>query len=474
MAERVFSIDFGSAFTKVALRRDPTADSIILFPEGAEFDAWIPTVLAMDQRTAKAKFEGGDRAADMKSGNGIHVFTKFKMELFADTEPSSDKPLLPPLDALVQSEEFAQLAARYSVLPSQVAALQSLTRTVRTLVAGPDERIVSTEAHKQANAAKVACRYFAWLRERILAACDKLDVRGLKFEDFPVRIAVPALGDDPIQHPGCKLLKEALRIAGWPLHPEQPLVTEPYSNAIGILTKGANVLRRGRIQLGDMFNKGPLITVLKDPEHYPNYRALVIDAGAFTTDFAAVTIAPNADTSSDPDAGFTVVAQSVRLGSADLENLLPNVLSVEKREWLEKTSRKEFSAFQRNVFSEGKGYRVPGLGVVGGEADREAINACVNDFSKRLTEEVSKFCDTLEPVKMQELILTGGGSNIPGVRDALIAAAHNNGNTFVKLHAADLKRNKSGGPLVDKLDEHFTRGGSALGGASIYFEKHYY
>jgi hypothetical protein len=474
MAERVFSIDFGSAFTKVALRRDPASDSALVACEGAEVDFWIPTVVAMDQRTSKVRFEFGDRAADITPGGGIHVFTNFKGDLFPDPPARPDQPQLPPLDALLQSEEFGQLAVKYGVFPSQVTALRSLAGAARSLFANPGERPVATETYRQANAARVAYQFFAWLRERVLSACNQLDAPGLKFEDFPVRLSVPALVPDPAQHSGCKLLMEALRKAGWPLHPYQPLVREPYSNAIGILTKGANVLRRGRIQLGEMFNKGPLITVLKDREHYPNYRALVIDVGAFTTDFAAVSIAPTEETSSEPDSAFQVVARSVRLGATHLENLLPAALPQEKREWLEKTSRKELYAFQRNVFVEGKGHRVPGLGVVGGDADREAINACVADFGKRLTAEVAKFCAEHTPAKVQELILTGGGSSIPALRDALIAAAQEKGNEFVKIHAPDLKRPKQSGIPIDKLDPHFTRGGSALGGASIYFEKRFY
>ena len=54
-----------------------------------------------------------------------------------------------------------------------------------------------------------------------------------------------------------------------------------------------------------------------------------------------------------------------------------------------------------------------------------------------------------------------------------------NGGLFVSSAGANKeaigeKRGRSGAPLVDKLDERFTRGGSALGGTSIYFEKRCY
>jgi hypothetical protein len=477
MADRIFSIDFGSAYTKVALRRDPTADGELLACEGVEYDRWIPTVLAVDRRGAEPRVEIGDRAAGLKSGGGIDVFANFKADLFADTSGTPDRPQLSPLDALLQSEEFAALAAKYSVLPPQVAALRAMTVSARALVTAPGERTVSLQAHRQANAAKAAQHFFLWLRKRILAACAKLPATGLKYEDIPLRVAVPALDGvvDVSQHPGCKLLREALHRAGWPLHPDCPFVTEPESNAVGILTKAANVLsRRGHIHLGEMFNKGPLVTVLKGDAHHPRYRALVIDVGAFTTDFAALSVNTEGKTPElSGGAGFSVTARSARLGANDLDASLPKSLPPEKREWLEKTSRKEFSAFQRNVFWEGKGYRVPGLGVIGGDADREALQACVGEFAAQVAKEIEHFCAGLEPGGMQELILTGGGSYIPAVRDAIISAAQSGGHTYVKTHASELKRAKSG-PPVDSLNEAFVRGGSALGGASIYFEKSYY
>jgi hypothetical protein len=117
---------------------------------------------------------------------------------------------------------------------------------------------------------------------------------------------------------------------------------------------------------------------------------------------------------------------------------------------------------------------VPEIGLIGGDADRQAIQACVGEFGKLLAEELRRFLEPLQPAAMRELILTGGGSNIPVVRDVLQTAAGAGAPEFAKTHAPDLKRGTPGGPVVDRLGEPFTRGGSALGGASIYFEKQYY
>ncbi|MBN9122719.1 MAG: hypothetical protein J0I06_26840 [Planctomycetes bacterium] len=478
MAERVFCIDFGSAYTKVALRRDPTADSSLLHCGGAEVDFWIPTVVLVDRRGTEPKLEFGDRAAGRAAGGGIDVYTDFKRHLFTAPAPADGTPPLAPLDALLQSAEFAALATKYEVNGAQVAALRQLAGAARTLIGGPGARVVSAEAHRQANAAKLAFHYFNWLRRQVLDACSRLPATGLKFEDIPVRVSVPALipGADVAQHPGCKLLREALHRAGWPLHPELPFVSEPESNAVGVLTKAGNVLTRGgRIHLGEMFSKGPLITVLKGDPNHPTYRALVIDVGAYTTDFASLFVKTDGkNATAETGAGFAVQQRSVPVGVTGLDASVRESLSPEKREWLAALPHKDFENFQRLAYTEGKGARAPGLGTVGGDADRDAMHSCLSDFARRIVDEAMTFCSALGPANMQELILTGGGSSIPTVRDALIAATQSGGNTFVKTHAPELKRGKAGAALVDKLDRDFTRGGSALGGASIYFEKAYY
>src|SRR5262245_33469339 len=208
MAERVFCIDFGSAYTKVALRRDPTADSRLLVLPNVGIDFLIPSAVAVDRRS-KPRVLFGDEAASQIAGTGIDVYQNWKKFLFLN--PPLRTAGQPPLEAFLQSEELLQLAAKHDVPQVQIAYLQQLVATARALVGGPGERLVSAEVQKQARAANVAAHFFHWLRQKVLEACAKLTAIGLKFEDIPVRIAVPALdGEDITHHPGCKLLKEAL------------------------------------------------------------------------------------------------------------------------------------------------------------------------------------------------------------------------------------------------------------------------
>ncbi len=438
MAERVFCVDFGSAFTKVALRA-ATQENTALVPcsdEGLEL--WAPTVVAADWTTGTARLEFGYKAAGIKPGGKISVYTNFKKDLFAP--PATDAPGPHPLDALLQSDEFEALATKYHVLPSWVSGLRIMVQSARAML-GVSAEGASAEARRQEDAKKLAYHYFKWLRKRVLAACEKLPHTALKYEDIPLRVSVPVLGTGPDleQHPGCQRLREALASTGWKLD-DRLFVSEPESNAIGVLSQATNAItKRNKINLGEMLNKGPLNAVLAGDEHFPTYRALVIDVGAFTTDFAALFIdtggkKAGADTSGG--AGFQITQQSIRFGVTNLDASVRSALTSDKQTALESLKQKDFAEFQNGAYTEGKGYRVTGTGIIGGEADRDAIQSCLTEFTTRLNDETTAFCKQLGPASKQELILTGGGNNIPLVRDALMkTAAQIAGSPFVKSHA---------------------------------------
>ncbi|MCI0705599.1 MAG: hypothetical protein L0241_31450, partial [Planctomycetia bacterium] len=377
--------------------------------------------------------------------------------------------------ALLGSDELRDLATRFGVVVGQLEYLQQLVGAAKSLIAGPGGRVVSAESQQQSFAAALAVHFFHWLRKQVLEVCERLPATGLKYDAIPVRLTVPAfaLENGTEANSGCKVLRDALDRTGWPIHPTRPLVSEPYSNAIGVLTQGSNVLRSS-VRIGDMFGKGAFMTVMRDATHHPIYRALVIDVGAFTTDFAAVTLKPEGDNTSDPDADISVAQQSVPLGISNLDTAVAEALPKDQTWWLNRPL--DLEDFQVAVYTEGKGFSRPERGVVGGPAHAELIHACLTQFGKQLTAETSQFVATLPSLPsgaLQELILTGGGSNIPTIREALQTSAQSNGQTYFKIYAPALKK-ITGGPRTEKLDTSFTRGGSALGGASIYFEKDYY
>ncbi len=434
----------------------------------------VPTVVALERPPgSQLRFEFGSRAADMTTAGDVVVYRNWKKSLFL--KPRTDGGHHSPLEAMLASGELSNLATRFDVPQAQLTYLRQLVAAARGLMAGPG-RAMSAESQEHKNATILTAHYFKWLREQVLAACDRLPAIGLKYEAIPVRIAVPAFahGRGVETHPGCQALMEALRRAGWPLHPEQPLVTEPYSNAIGVLTKGKNhLLKAGKINLGGMFTHGPLITVMKEPKDHPSYRVMVIDIGEFTTDFGGVELNTKGETISDPDAAFAFSQHSVPVGVSDLDTLVAAVLPTEKANWLRQAPGFEREAFRRSVYGEGKAFSTNTVGRVGALAEGEAIREAIQTFGRQLAGAVAEFCDGRTPASMQELILTGGGSTISTVRDTLQQAAQHGGNTYVRTYAPAVRKT-AGGPPIVKLDTEMVRGGSAMGGTSIYFERSFY
>jgi hypothetical protein len=480
MADRVFCIDFGSAYTKVALRRDPSADSELLSSRSrttAEPDFCFSTTVAVNRRGPKPVPEFGEMATNRTPTGGFDVYRNWKKWIFLP-QTTSSKPQQSPLETLLESQELRELAVKYGVASSQLTSMQQLVGAAKNLIAGPAGRVYSTEVQQQMIAATIAPHFFVWLRQQVLDACSRLPATGLKYDSIPVRITVPAFDELKASdsHAGWKVLVDALGKAGWPLHPDSPTTAEPYANAIGILTKGTNSFQRGQVRIGDMFGRGPLITVLKDAGHHPLYRALVIDVGAYTTDFAVLVLKPDGDNTSDPDSNISTLQKSIPLGVSDLDSRMIDAFPKEKGDWLRQASPMEWEDFRPAVYTDGKGVRRPDLGIVGGPADADAVRACLSDFAGQLAQETDKFLESLGSTPsgtIEELILTGGGSFIPALREAIQKAAEKGGHSFAKAHAPSLKRNANGSP-VHKLDVSFARGGSALGGASIYFEKGLY
>ncbi len=475
MLEGVFCIDFGSAYTKVALRRAPQEKTVLVRCDDTAVELWVPTVVAADWSAGTSpQVKFGYEAAGIKPGGSITVYTDFKRHLFS-TAALPTQTELSPLERLLRSSELAQLAAKFAVKSTELAALRHLVAAARDLN-GPRGATGSSGVSREIHNAKAATHhYLKWLRQRVMTACQTWAGRNkVKLEDIPVRFAVPAVAprDTLAQHVGCQRLREALVNTGWKLD-ERPFVPEPESNAIGILTQGLNTLRPKirTIDYGSMFGHGPLLTVLKGNRHYPTYRVLIVDIGAFTTDFAALSVDTGGQIP-DLDEGihFTIEQHSLAYGVTNLDQMVRDNLPSEQQTALAALPRKDFEAFQINAYTEGIGYRLARGRILGGEADQPMIQQCLRDFAGRLVEELRCFCQRWSaPASMQEFILTGGGSNIPVVRETLLKAV----DTLLKpkkVYACAIPSSLDKNQLAQPLEGGFTRAASAIGGASIYYE----
>ncbi|HUR55656.1 MAG TPA: hypothetical protein VMZ71_16080, partial [Gemmataceae bacterium] len=378
----------------------------------------------------------------------------------------------PPLDALLQSPELRLLAEKYGVAPGQLNHLSQLVGSARGLLGVSLSGSGSTEAKLQKNAGIIAAHFFRWLRNATLEACGPLRATGLNPEAIPVRVTVPAFahGRGVETHPGCQVLTHALAQAGWVVHPDRPIVSEPYSNVVGALTEGRNILTpKRRAQLGKMFRDGPIMRPVSTPRDHPKYRAWSIDIGAFTTDFAALDVESGGHEIGALDEAITVRQHSVPLGILNLDERVLDVLPSEQREWLKTAGTFEWMDFRQRVYTNRQTLRTVAIGAIGGPK----VDQAIADFAKQLASACEQFVSEAPPVKLQELVLTGGGNAIPTVCEVLTNTMRGGGREFVHVFwPQPAKRTEPSG--VRKLDTPFARGGSALGGASIYFEREFY
>src|SRR5436309_2461976 len=85
---KILCIDFGSAYTKVALRRDWDSSAELLkdFPIATSGDMTfcIPSVVARIERSGRPRWLVGDEAADLKPGEGLTIYRYWKAKLFSE------------------------------------------------------------------------------------------------------------------------------------------------------------------------------------------------------------------------------------------------------------------------------------------------------------------------------------------------------------------------------------------------------
>src|SRR5262245_11925425 len=98
MLDCVFCVDFGSAYTKVALRPAAQDAAELLRCDEPAVELWAPTVLAVEWVGSEPKMKFGYEAAGIRPSSTIAVLTNFKKDLFA---AAAEVPAQPPLDALL-------------------------------------------------------------------------------------------------------------------------------------------------------------------------------------------------------------------------------------------------------------------------------------------------------------------------------------------------------------------------------------
>lgn len=430
----VVCVDFGSSYTKVAIRMGwdgftVLADNWSMASEELTF--CIPSVVAKVNRGSESEWLVGVDAANQPPGDGVTIYRNWKSTLF--DEPAYD---------------------------ADAAAAQSATTF------DPEVGVAFFTALQKA------------LRQRSSL---------LERDDIPVRVCIPKFGSVTLAE---TRLASVLEQSGLSPAIPRPTVFEPESNALGILSRGNNATwlpkpvnfmpYKGReVDLPRMLDSIELRTAFRHMREYFGF--LVIDIGFFTTDFGYVRF----DTSfSTGDWNKPAIIQSsVALGIQDLDHMVRNCLSDDARNAVQQLSTTQWDALKANLYQ--------GLPVVvtnadgstleiGGARDGDAVRDAIQQFAEKVWNARQEFAATSLDGRVHAQVVTGGGSMIGGIKDLLAtrssAELENNGDDFVSTMAPLFKRvskhrAETASPEARaRRDTQLVRGGSAIGGASVFFE----
>jgi hypothetical protein len=456
MSPPVLCIDFGSAYTKVALRPAPDRPAELLSDPSLNLDRLnicVPSVVVVDRTGSQPRAQCGVRACDRVAGEGIEVYRNWKSRLFADLAPAPE----PPLSQFLAAPETRDLARRYGVADSDFDTLLDRVRGGVAVATSPP-----------ADMLRVAKAYFTWLLQFVSKA-----FQGSGTSDataWRARLCVPAFRGATGLPPGLERLQDVLREAGWTTDPERPLVTEPFANAVGALTSGVNRVWRPRgregdesVHLGEMFGHGPLMDAYR--EGRPEHNVLLIDVGAYTTDFALLRF----DTREDPDAPPEVTDLSEQLGIDELDRRVQAALPEAKGRWLAAAAARRREECKNRLYTEGQPYRTTEVGQIGTRAEMTVVRGCIEGFADEAVGLAARFL-AAHPAEVHELILTGGGNHVPVVRDRLRAGLHSR--ALLATHIP-LDTSPPNG-TIRALSRQLARGASALGGASVFFDQSFH
>lgn len=411
----ILSIDFGSSYTKLSVREGYN-ETATLVPGGKGQSPWIPTVVTSIVRNGKTTWLTGEAAASQPRTEGVATHRHWKAALFAKDR-------------------------------------EDLTA---------------------AEAVELAIRFFTSLRTTLTTSGE--------LSTLPVRISVPKF-----EFAGAEgVIRDILVESGWSIADGRSVLFEPETNAIGILTRARNATwMPGRVT----GQPGPVHSIHMQQMLEPGladsfrtmrdaYAVLVTDIGAFTTDFGFVSFDTAFKTNdwSQP----TTRQQSVPIGIRNLDVAIFNLLEPEAQSAVRSMSTTAWENHKRQLYA-GEPVRLVGTHgrpiTIGSGIEGEAIQGKIRSFSRRVIEERDKFIIELRKPILAEDVFSGGGFSIPTLRKALLKA-RNGVRVQDLLDVEEPMQMVFGQPRrsaleIDariRMNAQLLRGGSAMGGASVFFE----
>lgn len=318
----------------------------------------------------------------------------------------------------------------------------------------------------------IAVHFFGWLRERLAGS-------GVNPEQCETRVAIPAFEG---KEKKAQMLAKCMELSGWKSI-KILMATEPHANTIGIYTSGKNVVSvvqghdEALPQYRRMFGQNEYIQAALNMIHFnanPILKILIVDIGAFTTDFALLTF----DTRAEDDGLQHIDESSHALGV--INQLDRGVFGqLEARHGFD-WSTNSFDDAEKQKKKLYAGEKVPLLlvgfsGDIGDEEDQQSVKSLAAAFAGQIW---SKMEELIQRNKPRKIYLTGGGALIePLIRVLQQMLSDAQCNHAVLKADADLPPTTefTGEPIVawaswQDSKESLGRLATAIGGASVIMQ----
>ncbi len=422
----IVTIDFGNSYSKIGIRRapgedaQPATDDSLVWDE--ELNICIPTAAAHAKRVGRSRwFYGVDLRKLPSNAKGVEVYRNWKPAFF--------------------DEDESDLNA------------------------------------KQIDAIGVG--YFRWLREFIQPLMEQAGVADM--EDVQARITLPSFGS---QTKAERRLIAVLNEAGWQSTEIAPSLPEPVANAIGVFSGGRNVLWQPDEyddtlypNYGKMFGGTEFFDRMgeRSVDGGPNLHwVMVADLGGYTFDCAMVGFdLTTLDIPRNEKVGGKkrFATHSEPIGVSELDFRLREVLPADKVETLDgiiqEMDQQRLERFHKTIYQNQDAYIARGDVRIGEDGEMAAIQGLVQNFADQVADLAEKFIEIHQYQRVDEVILTGGGCNIPTVRQTLCdrLTRYRYANAYVPSMAEEsLPYN------YRRVEPVQVRAATALGGCSVFFD----
>ena len=480
------SIDFGNSYTKVGIRTDRNAKSHALRSEADlkydEDHLCIPTVAARVVQAGQEKWLYGTQVKLGSKAGNVQVFRNWKPRFFQGSEPW--------LDDMSDFDELeGEAECEWDRFTNE---LLEMLLTSGSLVAGKKEEAQAVLERRKASSVatiddfdyeEIGRGYFRWLRSFVEPHCQRMGIGSTG--TIPVRITLPSFNGNIAQ--AQLTLETILEDTGWNLAPRLPTLAEPVANLMGTFSEGRNhVCRDPRPGFRESYSLQPMIgesrlfrairsfALSSSSSRPPVYWIMIADLGGYTTDFAMVGFDLDEvaiQTDGRYDGKRLMSHHSVPLGVSDLDKQVRRVLSDPNRKSFEALASDvdglRLDRYHQEVYQRLRPYNT-GQGIIGQDAKEKAgIEDVIRRFADRIAEQALKFLVIEQYDHIDELILTGGGCNIPLVRQALREKL---GKFKLKNSYIPISEQEAIPDRCRRLERSLVRGATALGGTSVFFD----